>query len=85
MSNTNPTAPQPLRIRKQISTENVGELGTLLRYIRERQKVTVKKLGEEIGRTSKQIHRYEMNQVAIPSDILTKWLDALGYKWAITQ
>ena len=74
-----------ITIRKQITLENYNELGSLLRYIRVQQDMKVKKLADDIGRTPKQLHKYETDQVAIPSDVLVRWLAALGYNLAITQ
>lgn len=57
-------------------TEN---LGALLKTIRLNQNLTERDISEHVGRSPKQIRRYESGDYSIPSLVLIEWVVILGY------
>lgn len=55
------------------------DLGALLKTIRLNQSLTEQDIGECVGRSAKQIARYETGEYSIPSVVLIEWAVILGY------
>lgn len=70
-------------IREWLSPDCITNLPELLRDIRLQQEISVVKIALATDRTVRQIQRYERGEADIPVQVLTSWLDVLGYNWAI--
>jgi len=58
-------------------------LGEELEQMRRNQNISLEKLSELVGRSTRQLYRYEKRDIPIPHDILVQWIAVLGYELAV--
>ena len=64
----------------RLDLDTTEDLGHELKLIRLNQSLSLQDLAESLGRSERQMYRYENKSSAIPHDLLIEWLNYLGYK-----